>query len=695
MDRFGDKVARMFGKGSRNDFVNIVGSMAGGLFRLGSRVASFPLRVVGSITDAFAAMGETWQQTHNILKTAGAGFGALFKGLGSAIPALIAAGAALFVFGNIIPGVVAGLSLLAGAVAATAGAISYGLVGALLAVGPAAFGALSGVGALFSAITYFAQDKKNKKFWESIFQTPLKNLSKRHYPEIRTFLTDIRSGFKALIKDVEPSINAFFASFTKNVKDKSTKNALNAFSDSIGRMATTFNTALPNLLSGIIGFFKPILPYAEKLVTAISSAFTTFDTWANSKPGQNAIADFMRTAWEDSKKVWRILVDVKDLIFTIFEQGEPTGGGILDGIHRKLREIITWLQDPKNRGKIDEWFANAGQMAVDVGELAGHLGEIIRNFNSPEAQKNAKNIMDVINGIGAAAGAVSATADAIGRAWGWLQKIDDFFALDQREGSAGGWLHDKIWGKDKKPTTPTFKPQQIPTVDPKVALQGRKAQVETWRTANIKVGVTLGKEQVKAIEDYQFKDKTIPIKGNEELWAIMRDGAAAYVFTPKQIVVGADTTEWDKAKGTAAGYVFDTKNIKLTADASDVKAAVASAKQYLATLPASKRIRIAGVNGVGGITLAAGGVFDQATPAIIGEAGREAVVPLDRPLQMVDPSVRSMSAILQSMTGGRGAVPSSGPRVNFSEGAIQVNLPTGDPKLAAEAVLDRLVSYIG
>jgi hypothetical protein len=92
---------------------------------------------------------------------------------------------------------------------------------------------------------------------------------------------------------------------------------------------------------------------------------------------------------------------------------------------------------------------------------------------------------------------------------------------------------------------------------------------------------------------------------------------------------------------------------------------------------------------------AAGNIYSGPTVIGVGEAGPEAVVPLDRPLSMVNPSVRSMSAILQGMTGGRGGVEMGGAKVNFEAGAFNINLPSGDPQLAAEAVLDRLVAYIG
>lgn len=47
---------------------------------------------------------------------------------------------------------------------------------------------------------------------------------------------------------------------------------------------------------------------------------------------------------------------------------------------------------------------------------------------------------------------------------------------------------------------------------------------------------------------------------------------------------------------------------------------------------------------------ASGGIFSGAQTRLIAEAGREAVVPLDRPLNMVDPSVRWLSAFAQGKT---------------------------------------------
>jgi hypothetical protein len=98
------------------------------------------------------------------------------------------------------------------------------------------------------------------------------------------------------------------------------------------------------------------------------------------------------------------------------------------------------------------------------------------------------------------------------------------------------------------------------------------------------------------------------------------------------------------------------------------------------------------VPGLGGNTVSAprmptwyasGGIATSPTIAGFGEAGAEALVPLDRPLSQVDPSVRGLSAIAQGLAG-------LGP--NISEGAIVITTPATDARVIAESVLDRLVA---
>lgn len=116
------------------------------------------------------------------------------------------------------------------------------------------------------------------------------------------------------------------------------------------------------------------------------------------------------------------------------------------------------------------------------------------------------------------------------------------------------------------------------------------------------------------------------------------------------------------------------------------------------------------LNGFGGIPLigqiasllsgngmASGGTVFGPQRRLIGEAGPEAVVPLNRPLSQVSPDVRWLSAIAQGKSLGgmaSGGVSGGGGRtVNLSPGAIQIVGP--DARRAAIEVVNRLVEVSG
>lgn len=81
---------------------------------------------------------------------------------------------------------------------------------------------------------------------------------------------------------------------------------------------------------------------------------------------------------------------------------------------------------------------------------------------------------------------------------------------------------------------------------------------------------------------------------------------------------------------------------------------------------------------------ASGGLFSSPQIVGVGEAGPEAIIPLSRPLSMVDPSVRPMAAAL------RGESVSTSRVVNVQPGAIVLRYSGQDPMRAAESFLDGL-----
>lgn len=95
--------------------------------------------------------------------------------------------------------------------------------------------------------------------------------------------------------------------------------------------------------------------------------------------------------------------------------------------------------------------------------------------------------------------------------------------------------------------------------------------------------------------------------------------------------------------------------------------------------------KIPGVNIPNIPQLAAGSVLTAPTLAVVGEAGREAVVPLDRPYSQIDPSVRDMARLIR---GDAGATVVAG----GSSRAVTMNVypQASDPEAVAASLLNRL-----
>jgi len=84
---------------------------------------------------------------------------------------------------------------------------------------------------------------------------------------------------------------------------------------------------------------------------------------------------------------------------------------------------------------------------------------------------------------------------------------------------------------------------------------------------------------------------------------------------------------------------------------------------------------------------ATGGTFYTPQVRQIAEAGAEMVVPIQRPLSQVDPSVRQVAAFARGLPVG--GTPSK--VVNIEAGAFTVTTPTENPVLVASMVMDEIV----
>ena len=166
----------------------------------------------------------------------------------------------------------------------------------------------------------------------------------------------------------------------------------------------------------------------------------------------------------------------------------------------------------------------------------------------------------------------------------------------------------------------------------------------------------------------------------------------------------ADQFGWTQAEAeayaNALGLIPENINTRIDLD----KAAAQKAIDTFISSNNGKRITVwvdprssGNVGGAGMNMYATGGTVNGAQHAIVGEAGPEAIVPLNRPLSQVDPSVRWLSAIAQGKNPqafASGGIAGSGRQTTVNEGAIVVNDISGDPRRTANEVLQRLAEDV-
>lgn len=170
---------------------------------------------------------------------------------------------------------------------------------------------------------------------------------------------------------------------------------------------------------------------------------------------------------------------------------------------------------------------------------------------------------------------------------------------------------------------------------------------------------------------------------------------------------GASQTQ-TAASNTVAGLqsIVNTYNANITSNAGSVYQTVLGLRGLLQQINDAKyQVNIGNGGGrtlgaTGGVLMgngvlatssrmASGGMMSSQRVhrgVTVAEAGRELLVPVDRPLHMVDKSVRDLAAIAQGKAGYGGG---DSRTVNVEAGAIQIVGP--DPYAAAIAVMDEIV----
>jgi len=678
-DRGGDKVrdvggiiGGLFGKGSRNNFLNFFGSAVTSLF--------VPLRGVIELVGRLGEGVGMVVQNFKLARMAGSGvFSSLLTAakpvMTNLITGLAAVAAAIVGVSFVLPALVSGVFLLAGAITAVVGAISMGLLGGLLAMGPIALALAAGVGAVVIAFKEMSREgsasaaslDRIKKAWSGSM-TGLRDdvhgvahaFEDALIPLMKQFIGPLMEGMLVAVGNITRN-------FGTMMQSPEIQGFLKLFVKDLPGIFQNFGIGLNNLLGGILGLFAAVLPQGQSMAKGFENLTKRFLDFTKSPEGQGQIKDWMDTAWQAANSLWSILGNVASIIGKIFRSGTEQGGGqsFLTYIDEITTRFDTFLSSAEGKTSIQDFWTDVRELMVTVKDTFEGIATGLANIDTQQSRDDFQTFAETLHTLADA-------LDTVGTAMGHVRDIAPWLFPPV----AIGKIADFTTGVGVAETNTNSLGTALKEAGGKSTAFGSTALGTKYNVDRLKTAIDGNKISQERLNAVLGASRTSLLTTGNSF-----DGTGGKARNYKSAI--------DKipvSKVTIAQF--------LTQGMSELQAAGA----YLKNLK-DRHIRLTvgtvmvGNTRVNAGQFATGGTVYGPTRALIGEAGPEAVVPLNRPLSQVDPSVRALSAIAQGKAMAGGGV-AGGRQVVVEKGAIVVSTVRSDPYLIAGSVVDQLVANV-
>lgn len=388
----GDIVGRLFGAGSRNNFLNLFGKSLGGLVKLTETFG----KAAGSAFKTFIDGAKNAEQGVGFLK---GGFSALLKGgeagggIAKAFSSIAASGPAAAVAIGVVALALSALtsviSALVAVVTAFAATITSGLVGAL-AVGSAGILALVAAGGLlinmFTSLTD-AQSKAMKNTFEPLHELLTGIGQLMAGPVIEAFDTwakNLTSALSLLIPLASVMGDAFARAgniLTAAFSGPGFQRLSEALTQNLPTIVRVLSRGLGDFLNGLAGTFAALMPFVTQFVRYLADVADRFSTWANSAQGQNAIADFMERALDSLNALWDATREFGGFLASVLfsEQAQASGNSLFEGLARTFQDMTRQIREWAEDGTLEQWFKDGEKLAKSLGDI---LKALLGAFNA-------------------------------------------------------------------------------------------------------------------------------------------------------------------------------------------------------------------------------------------------------------------------------------------------------------------------
>lgn len=518
-----------------------------------------------------------------------------------------------------------------------------------------------------------------------------------------------------------------------------------AMETSIPAALANLGTAFASLTGGFAAIFAGAAPALEFFAGIFAEWAANWQATMEQMASDGTLNNFFTLAGESIRAILDLVGSLGNALLTLFQAGAPAGNALLGYLTQIFDQWNAWMQTVEGQNTLQEWFAQGQVVLQAVFDLLADLGPVLANLVTPESVESLVNFLDSLGQ------ALPILGEIIGLV-GDLQVLNLFAevlnlisailtplmpVLSSFAQTLGVILLDAVaqlapkFGELAEKLAPVLTAigELIiallpPLIDIVIAVMD---QINAWIGVFSALDEAFGKndEATSVWRDivfgaFQFIGGIIT--ANIEIWtgilnalsALLRgDASQAYVILQNAVrdafaSIGLNFDEIVQWLGDLlyqTGRVFGDMSREVGNFARDVGrffGGIISAIQDLigwfgslfgAANNASGAVSGATGGGGGGRSrqaMASGGLLFNRTHITAGEAGPEAIVPLRRNLQQVNPEVRWLSAIAQGKSAqmASGGIVGAGRQVIFQAGAIVVQ-GTDNADAVAVGVLNR------
>lgn len=383
-----DRIGKVFGKGSRNDFANFTGRVVEGLVNIG--------RIFPRTIAFFEDWGRSIREAEGIGKTLLATFAPIGKALG-------AVGLAFAGLHLLIAPLISGISLLAGVVTALASSLSFAAVGGVAALAGALVPLAAGAGVAVLALV--GLNKAQKALLKTDIRPTVNAFHDLQAAARRPLFANLSrqskefgsvlAGWQPLFRNIGRSISRIGDYWLGALKGPGYTGFKNAISKFLPGAVLSLGKSFGNALGGLGGLFRSMIPLTTEFLHWVQRITHEFAQWANSARGQRELSRFFTEAGNSAKGLGGFLLAVTKLLATIINQGREAGDSIFGDM---TRAIDGWTSKLKaNPDILGDWFRSARKFATAIGDAVVGVANL---FSSLDTKLGRGEITAAFHGLG-------------------------------------------------------------------------------------------------------------------------------------------------------------------------------------------------------------------------------------------------------------------------------------------------------